>query len=77
MWVEHEIHTLLQKLDWWQEEKNTKNENRQLFFTPHDPFNSYASEMEAIAEIKKPKTVYNQIHVSPMKNTGFSSQNTV
>ena len=44
--------------------KEHKEGKQTLFFTPRDPFNSYASEMEAIAEIKKPKKVYYQIHVS-------------
>ena len=26
MWIKHEIHTLLQKLDWWQKKKNVKKE---------------------------------------------------
>ena len=44
--------------------KEHKEGKQTLFFTPHDPFNSYASEMEAIAEIKKPKKIHYQIHVS-------------
>ena len=28
-WVEHEINTLKQKLDWWQEEENDKKDGKQ------------------------------------------------
>ena len=28
-WVDHETNTLLQKLDWWQEERNVKKEGEQ------------------------------------------------
>ena len=60
-WMEHEINTLLQKLDWWQKKKNMKKEDKQyssqfLFFRDDD-----ASEAEVVTDIKKPRKVNYQI----------------
>ena len=56
MWIKHEINTLLQKLDWWQK-KERKEGYQTIFFT-----NSDADEAEAIADVKKPRKVNDQIH---------------
>ena len=56
-WIKHEINVLLQKLDWWQKEKERKEGNHTIFFT-----NSNAGEAEAIANVKKQRKVNYQIH---------------
>ena len=42
--------------------KERKKGRQTIFFTPHVLFNSDASEAELITDIKKPRSVYYQIH---------------
>ena len=55
-WIEREINTLLQKLDWWQKKNNMKKEDNfssQLLIC----FNNDANEAEVVTDIKKPRKV--------------------
>ena len=67
MWVEDEINIPLQKLNWWQKEKERKGENHTIFSTNND-----ADKAEAITDLKKPMKLTHQIYWKYEQNAEYS-----
>ena len=44
-WIEHEINTLLQKLNWWQKKKKRTEETHTIFFTNNDAVIKFVEDL--------------------------------